>query len=365
MAKGVERVVLALSCGAVGALWALLLRMLRQQGRLLTRIEALEAERAERVPHAGRATGGAPVAYDIGAPFPPFTLPDVSGSAVSLGDLASRRILLVNWDPSCGFCDQMAAALTDVADGLARHDTELVLISRGTPERNRSWAAAAGVSYRILLQQDAPIDAFALRGTPVAYLVNERRQVAAPLATGADAVLELARAAARGRTALPGQRPLSQSRIERDGLKPGTPAPEFTLPDLDGGEISLADFRGRRVLLMFSDADCGPCDEAAAELAELAASRPDDAEPAIVMIGRGDVESNRRKVAEHGIPFPVLVQPGWTVSRRYGIFATPVAFLVSEDSVIAAPVAKGPGEVLALAGATRLPVMFSEGSAQR
>ena len=32
-------------------------------------------------------------------------------------------------------------------------------------------------------------------------------------------------------------------------LSPGTPAPEFTLPDQDGNSVSLADERGRWVLL--------------------------------------------------------------------------------------------------------------------
>lgn len=34
-------------------------------------------------------------------------------------------------------------------------------------------------------------------------------------------------------------------------LAPGTPAPAFSLPDQDGRTVSLADFRGRRVLLWF------------------------------------------------------------------------------------------------------------------
>jgi thioredoxin-dependent peroxiredoxin len=34
-------------------------------------------------------------------------------------------------------------------------------------------------------------------------------------------------------------------------LRPGDPAPEFRLPTDDGGEISLAELRGRRVVLYF------------------------------------------------------------------------------------------------------------------
>jgi thioredoxin-dependent peroxiredoxin len=41
-------------------------------------------------------------------------------------------------------------------------------------------------------------------------------------------------------------------------LSPGDPAPEFTLPDADGNEISLADFRGRKVVVYFYPAAMTP-----------------------------------------------------------------------------------------------------------
>src|SRR5689334_6239075 len=54
-------------------------------------------------------------------------------------------------------------------------------------------------------------------------------------------------------------RSLTRSRINRSGLKAGDRAPEFRLPRLDGGELALEEFRGRSVLLVFSDPHCGPC----------------------------------------------------------------------------------------------------------
>ena len=41
-------------------------------------------------------------------------------------------------------------------------------------------------------------------------------------------------------------------------IEPGSPAPGFTLPDQDGKGISLADFRGRTVVLVFYPADFSP-----------------------------------------------------------------------------------------------------------
>src|SRR5438128_6837869 len=61
-------------------------------------------------------------------------------------------------------------------------------------------------------------------------------------------------------------RSLARSRIKRDGLKAGTSAPSFRLPRLDGGELSLEELRGKRVLLVFSDPHCGPCQMLAPQL---------------------------------------------------------------------------------------------------
>jgi peroxiredoxin len=141
---------------------------------------------------------------------------------------------------------------------------------------------------------------------------------------------------------------LSESRIERNGLKAGTPAPAFRLPDLHGGTVSLEEYRGRRVLLVFTDPHCGPCEELAPHLVRLHREHRDDG-PALVLVARGDPGENRRKAEEHGFEFPVVVQERWKLSKEYGIFAAPVAFLIGEDGVIARDVAKGVEEIVALA----------------
>src|SRR5438552_16773666 len=143
-------------------------------------------------------------------------------------------------------------------------------------------------------------------------------------------------------------RPLSESRIVRDGLKPGTPAPGFRLPHIHGGMVSLDQFRGRKVLLVFSDPQCGPCDTFAPKLVRLHYKHRDNG-LAVVMVGRGDREQNKKKAIEHGISFPVVLQEKWKLSRQYGIFATPVAFLIDKDGVIVRNVATGTDEVMALA----------------
>src|SRR5215469_1799521 len=80
-----------------------------------------------------------------------------------------------------------------------------------------------------------------------------------------------------------GNHSLANSKIKRDGLKAGTPAPEFRLPRLGGGELSLSELRGRLVLLVFSSPHCGPCNTLAPKLQKFHRKHP---ELELVMISR-------------------------------------------------------------------------------
>jgi peroxiredoxin len=140
-------------------------------------------------------------------------------------------------------------------------------------------------------------------------------------------------------------RSLARSKIKRDGLKAGQQAPDFRLPCLDGTERSLADFHGRRVLLVFSDPHCGPCNQLAPRLEQFHQA---SADVVTVMISRGEPKENRAKANEHGLSFPILLQQQWEISRRYAMFATPIAYLIDEGGVIERNVALGVDSILAL-----------------
>jgi peroxiredoxin len=156
---------------------------------------------------------------------------------------------------------------------------------------------------------------------------------------------------AKGSERLGTERPLTESRIEREGRRAGSPAPSFTLPDLDGRTVSLDQYRGRRVLLVFSDPRCEPCEALFPELVRFESEQNDSA-VAVIMVGRGEAEMNRRKSHDYGVKFPVVLQRHWELSAEYGNFVTPSAFLIGADGVIERNVAIGVNDILALA---RLP----------
>jgi len=331
------------------SIWVGLYEVVKQQGRILLRLDQFERQRA----YADESA--APSGLPVGTAFPSFSLPDLNGAIVRLDGFRGERVLLVHWSPACGFCERIAAELERLKTDFRKQNVRLLLLAHGDAESNRKLAEQRGLTCPILLVKGGGSpEHLQQMGTPVAYLLDSEGRVARPCAVGAEEVPALARnavadpAGAGDSRRLPGAQPLSESRIIRDGLKAGTPAPAFRLPDIHGRTVSLDDYRGRRVLLVFSDPNCGPCDELAPHLAGLHLSHGRNGLD-FIMIGRGDAGENRRKAEQFGIQFPVVLQDKWKLSKEYGIFATPVAFLVGEDGVILKNVAVGADAITALA----------------
>jgi peroxiredoxin len=345
------------------SIWIGFYQLAKQQGRILLRLD--ELERSVKVAGTGPenlSEETEPDGLPLETNFPTFKFPDLSGSTVALEDFHGKRVLLIHWNFECGFCDSIAPELARLETTFEKRSVQLVLLAYGDQDSNREHAAEHGLKCPILLMKDherpGPFDQ---QGTPVAYLLDEQGRVASPLASGGDQILSLAREIAspdngasgarevkHQRNQLPSERPLGESRIERNGLKAGTVAPLFRLPDLEGGMVSLEEYRGQRVLLVFSDPQCGPCDELAPHLSLLHRKHASNG-MALVLVGRGSAEENRSKAKQFGFQFPVVLQQQWKLSKEYGIFATPIAFLIGEDGVIDKDVAVGKDAILALA----------------
>jgi peroxiredoxin len=338
-------------------------QLLEQMGRILLRLEAVENQLKQ--PRPGPATAPAPPpSLPVGSEAPEFELPDLDGAPKALAGFRGRPVLVIFFNPRCGFCTKMLPQLASLkADDADGRPVPLVLTT-GDLEENRRLFREHAVSIPVLLQKEGQIASrYQANGTPMGYLIDEEGKIASPLAVGADALLALAAVGEEPPADLdvpvpeanghapktPGgkaNRGLAASRINRNGLKAGTPAPIFHLPRLDGGEISLEEFRGQRVLLVFSDPKCGPCDQLAPRLEQF---YQNTSEPRVLMVSRGDLDTNRAKAAQLGLTFPIALQKQWEVSLRYGMFATPIAYLIDEQGILVTDVAAGVEPVLALA----------------
>ena len=301
-------------------LWALV-HVLRQNGRLLLRLEAVEAKLAGS---AEAPPPGLPVNSDA----PAFSLTDLVGDTVTLEMLLERgnRLLLLFSEPGCGACD---AVLPEVAQWQREYRDRLLIVpvSRGAVKENRAKSAKYGLQ-NMLLQADREVaQAYQAEGTPSAVLVKEGR-IESSLAVGADAIRGLV-----ARATLP------------PSVKAGDPVPSLRLADLSGEMIDLAKLQNRRTLMLFWSPSCGFCQQMLEDLKKWEDRLQEDA-PELVVISAGALDDNRKQ----GFRSRVLLDPYYAASQVFNSGGTPSAVLV-EGGRVASSVAVGAQAVLALAGA--------------
>jgi peroxiredoxin len=347
-------IVLVIALGALTLLAMMLVyQLILQNGRILARIEMFEGLLAPLSDHQFGIEEYV-ATLPAGVPAPPFSLPDLGGVQRTLSEWRGSRVLLVFFDPNCAFSRELLPRLAALGDDVVPGRPIPVVVTTGDRETNQTLFEEAGFSNPVLLQRAAEVSGnYKVDGTPMAYLVNADGTIASDIAVGIQSILILAGEMAvvtdatnTAPTALTiDAPPLEMTARVRDGLPEGDPAPVFRLRRLDGGEVSLLEYRGKNLVVVFSDPDCVPCDELAPQLETAHREYP---ELSLLMISRGRPEDTQAKAAEFGLTFPIALQRHWEISREYGIFVAPAAFFIDEWGTIGADVAVGPDNVMQL-----------------
>ena len=104
----------------------------------------------------------------------------------------------------------------------------------------------------------------------------------------------------------------------RMAVEEGRAAPAFTLPDADGNQVSLGDYRGKDVVVYFYPRDDTPgCTREACAFRDR--WREMQERGAVVLgISPDDAASHRKFSSKYGLPFPLLCDPERKVMAEYG-----------------------------------------------
>ncbi len=103
-------------------------------------------------------------------------------------------------------------------------------------------------------------------------------------------------------------------------LKEGMAAPQFTLSDKDGKEVSLSDYLGKTVVLYFYPKDNTPgCTRQACAFAGLYGEF-ERKNAVVIGISRDSAQSHARFAEKNSLPFILLSDPELKVINEYGVW---------------------------------------------
>lgn len=113
-------------------------------------------------------------------------------------------------------------------------------------------------------------------------------------------------------------------------------APDFTLPQLDGQQLSLSSYGGKIVLLDFWATWCVPCREETPHFVELQQKYGNRGLQIIGVSMDDSVDPVRPFAQQFHINYPVVMGTAETGEEYGGVLGLPIAFLIGRDGRIVA-----------------------------
>jgi len=115
----------------------------------------------------------------------------------------------------------------------------------------------------------------------------------------------------------------------------GLPAPNFSFPGLDGKMVSLADYKGKVVLLNIWATWCPPCVEEMPSMEKLYKElKGENFEILAVSIDASGAKDVAPFMQKYKLSFPALLNPKGTIKGLYGAVGIPESFIINKEGIV-------------------------------
>jgi cytochrome c biogenesis protein CcmG/thiol:disulfide interchange protein DsbE len=123
--------------------------------------------------------------------------------------------------------------------------------------------------------------------------------------------------------------------VEPTRLHTGSPAPNITLPGLDGRTVSLKDYRGKVVFLNVWATWCPTCREEMPSMERLYQELKGEAfEILAVSVDKSGARAVASFMKARNLSFPALLDPEGQIARPYGVTGVPESFIINKSGII-------------------------------
>ena len=114
-------------------------------------------------------------------------------------------------------------------------------------------------------------------------------------------------------------------------------APDFTVLDMEGEEISLSQLLGKPVIINFWATWCGPCNTELPDFDKLYSEYGDSVEFLMVNLtdgSRDTIETVKEFIENAGYSFPVYFDTELEAANAYGVYSIPRTVAINPDGTI-------------------------------
>lgn len=281
-----------------------------------------------------------------GKPAPTFTLKTPEGKTVSLADYKGKAVLLNFWATWCGPCKLEMPWLIELQKKYAAQGFTVLGISEddGSPKLVADFASKMGINYPVLLSDDKLNKAYGgVDYLPTSYYIGRDGKIAietggvisqAQIEQNIQKILAPPGAASTQAAASPDPSTPSASDDAMPQMS-GQLAPAFTLKTPDGKPLSLADYKGKAVLLNFWGTWCGPCK---LELPWLMELQKKYAARGFTVLGVAENEDSPKNVSDFAAKMKVnypLVMGDDTMNKAYKCCdSVPTSYYIGRDGKV-------------------------------
>src|SRR5215831_9846934 len=179
---------------AVGA-W-LGYQIVHQNGRFLLRLESIEKRLVRTPADAGQRPEAR--GLSVGTLAPDFELPDLAGIRRKLSTFRGQDVLLIFFNPKCGFCTKMAADLAALPLEAGGGRAIPLVVTTGNADENRRFVEQHGIRCIVLRQERMEVAAlYRAQGTPMGYRIDAAGRIVSELTVGTEPLLQMAANATR------------------------------------------------------------------------------------------------------------------------------------------------------------------------
>ena len=123
--------------------------------------------------------------------------------------------------------------------------------------------------------------------------------------------------------------------VGQSRIKVGSPAPNFTFPDLTGKTVSLSDYRGRLVFLNIWATWCPPCVDEMPSMEKLYNKFKSDQFEILAVSVDGEGSKVVAPFMERlNLTFPALLDKKGKIKNIYGVTGIPESFIIGKNGII-------------------------------